>query len=98
MLNSVSVLIETRIVSEFLREVGLAGKLFVLAQHLSDCPHDAVSDSDTISGNVARIGLSELFLQMGKEEAPLISDNLLPCGVLLFSTIEAENNRSVGGD
>ena len=35
---------------------------------------------------------------MSKEEAPLISDNLLPCGTLLFSTIEAEDNRSVGGD
>ena len=77
----------------------LAGKLFVLAQHLSDCPHDAVSDSDIIiSGNEARIGLCELFLQMGKEEAPLISYNLLPCGVLLLGTIEAEDNCSVGGD
>ena len=98
MLNYFRVLVETGIVREFLREMWLAGELFVLAFHLSGCPQYTVGDSDAISGNEARVGLGELFLEMRKEGPPLISDNLLPSSVLLRGTIKAEDDIGVGCD
>ena len=75
--------------------MGLAGRLIILAQNMSNAPHDAIGDGDAIASNKARIGLVELFLDMSEEGTPLISDNLGVCGVLLRSAIEAEENFGV---
>ena len=65
---------------------------------MRDTPHDAVSDSDTITSNKARIVCVELLLDLGKEGAPLSMANLSEPLGLLCSSIKAEENGCVGRD
>ena len=62
---------------------------------MRDTPHDAVSDSDTIASNKARIVCVELLLDLSKEGAPLSMANLRVPLSLLRSAIEAEENHGV---
>ena len=63
---------------------------------MTDTPHNAISDGDTITSNEARIVCVKLFLDLGKEGAPLSMTNLSEPLSLLCSVIKAEENGSVG--
>ena len=65
---------------------------------MTDTPHNAISDGDTITSNEARIVCVKLFLDLGKEGAPLSMTNFCEPLSLLCSIIEAKENGGIGRD